>query len=51
MDVQRVRADSRVWTIYEYDDNPRTAALTWLNDFLRPIRDAGVGIRVANPPN
>jgi hypothetical protein len=51
MDVQRVRVGSKVWTIYEYNDDPRKAALAWLDDFLRKIRDAGVGIRVANLPS
>lgn len=51
MDVQRVRVGSRVWTIYEYDDDPRAAALAWLEDALRSFRDAGVRIRVANLPS
>jgi type VI protein secretion system component VasF len=51
MDVQRVRVGSQVWMIYEYNDDLRKAALAWLDDFLRKIRDAGVGIRVANLPS
>ncbi|MET7949758.1 hypothetical protein [Micromonospora sp. NPDC005324] len=47
MDVQRVRVGSQTWTIYEYDDEPQKAALTWLNEYLRSFREAGVSIRVA----
>ncbi|MGW3810187.1 hypothetical protein [Micromonospora sp. NPDC005113] len=51
MDVPRVRVGSQTWTIYEYDDDPQKAAMAWLDDYLRKIREAGVDIRVATMPS
>ncbi|MBM0274033.1 hypothetical protein [Micromonospora tarensis] len=51
MDVQRVRVGSQTWTIYEYDDDPQRAALAWLDEYLRSLREAGVDIRVATLPS
>ncbi|MET7949002.1 hypothetical protein ACGFIE_00305 [Micromonospora sp. NPDC049275] len=47
MDVQRVRVGSQTWTIYEYDDDPQKAALTWIEEYHQKFREAGVDIRVA----
>jgi hypothetical protein len=50
MDVQRVRVGPKVWTLYEYDDDPRAAALTRVDELLKSFREAGVRFRVANLP-
>lgn len=51
MDVQRVRAGSRVWTLYEYDDDVRAAALARVDELLQAFRAAGVRFQVANLPS
>jgi hypothetical protein len=49
MDAPRVRVGSMVWTIYEYQDDLRAAALALINALLEGFRGAGVNIRVGNP--
>jgi hypothetical protein len=51
MDVQRVRVGPKVWTLYEYDDDSRAAALARVDELLKSFREAGVRFRVANLPS
>lgn len=47
-----VYAGPFVWTVYEHPDgeDPRRAALVWLEDFAATMRTAGVDVQVARFP-
>jgi hypothetical protein len=48
-----VYAGSLIWTIYEHpeDEDPRRAALVWLEDFAAKMRSAGLtNVQVAKLP-
>jgi hypothetical protein len=46
-----VYAGPFVWTIFEYEgDDPRPAAMVWLEDYAATIRAAGVDVQVAGWP-
>ena len=36
-----------VWTVFEYDGDPRPAAMVWLEDYAAIIRRAGLNVSVA----
>ena len=42
-----------VWAIYEHPDgeDPRRAALAWLDDFANTMRRAGLSVGIAQLPN
>lgn len=47
-----VYAGPFTWTVYEYPDgeDPRRAALAWLEDFAATMRTAGLNVQVAAFP-
>ena len=38
------------WTVIEYQDDPRAAAMLWLEDYAATLRAAGVDVVVAGWP-
>jgi hypothetical protein len=46
-----VYAGPFTWTVFAYEgDDPRSAALAWLEDYAATIRAAGVDVQVAGWP-